>query len=451
MSLISTEQALALLSKRLCDELGIFFDEEKYADLLRRLQPTLRAFASDGERERYLLTLAQSEWKPGDREALIDCLTIGESYFFRDSALWEFMSNSALPELIRNAKMRGAPVSIWSAACCTGEEPYTVSMLINTIDPTLPKDSLQILGTDLNSTFVERARKGQFSSWSLRATPENVRARYFSTGDQSKFQIAAPIRDSVRFAQFNLMDLGKGLLPPGMPSCGFDLVFCRNVLIYFSRVQARATLERLHNCLSDNGVMILTPTDIELAPSQSFSVNSARDLIFLRKRSTKAPNNLAQGERTLSALAAAAQVPVVSSRLEIVAPAEAWVSTKRNDAPTLSLLKTASMVERGDYQEAVNQLELILRQHDCGVDFYVLVIKALANSGRISEGLEWVDTAIKKFSLNEMLYYWKAVLLQQNNKNEEAIQPLQQAIFVDSKFVMGHFAMFMLLNRLKQP
>jgi len=112
----------------------------------------------------------------------------------------------------------------------------------------------------------------------------------------------------------------------------------------------------------------------------------------------------------------------------------------------------SELIGRGDYEQAVLALEQrILRDGTgTGVDYYLMLLSALTNARRPQEALKWADLAIKKFSLNESLYYWKSVLLQEIGSDEDSLLPLQQAIFIDPDFVMGHFTMFMVLRRLRR-
>ncbi len=186
------------------------------------------------------------------RTQLIDAMTTNETFWFRDAPQFELFQNQLLPELNR----RRRPIRIWSAACSTGQEPYSISMCVleaRRLNQSLKVD-VQILGTDLAGGVLETARRAIYSDLAVaRGLPEELKQRYF-LHHQDGWQLKPEVMRLVRLQQFNLLNpftaLGK-----------FDLIFCRNVLIYFSPERKRDILKRMAEALNPDGYLFLSSTE----------------------------------------------------------------------------------------------------------------------------------------------------------------------------------------------
>ncbi len=186
------------------------------------------------------------------RTRLIDAMTTNETFWFRDAQQFELLQKQLLPTLSRRLR----PARIWSAACSTGQEPYSISMCVHEairFNPSL-KIEVQILATDLASSVLETARRAIYSDLAMsRGLPEDFKQRYFLPHPDG-WQLKPEITRLVRFQQLNLLNsfatLGK-----------FDLIFCRNVLIYFAPERRREILERMTAALNPKGYLFLSSTE----------------------------------------------------------------------------------------------------------------------------------------------------------------------------------------------
>ena len=157
-------------------------------------------------------------------------ITIGETYFFRDSAQFALLRDRVLPDLFSPARLRAhdAPIRIWSAGCASGEEPYSLAILLHQLGWS---SRAQVFGTDVSRPLLRQARQAQYSRWSLRGVPEEIVATYFKrSGD--RFVLLPAIARAVEFRYLNLADAGYPSPQSGV--WGMDLILCRNVLIYFA-------------------------------------------------------------------------------------------------------------------------------------------------------------------------------------------------------------------------
>jgi len=182
-------------------------------------------------------------------------LTVGESYFFRDGAAQEALSRHVLPALIAERRHRGSlHLRLWSAGCSTGEEPYTLAMLVDRLLPDRADWHVTILGTDIDTTALEQARGGIYREWSLREAPAWCRA-YFTRRGNDRFELSPEIRAMVAFAPQNLAAAGQ-VVPGAM-----DVILCRNVLMYFTAAAQQATVGRLVKALVDGGWLVVSAAE----------------------------------------------------------------------------------------------------------------------------------------------------------------------------------------------
>lgn len=176
--------------------------------------------------------------------ALIDRLTIAETYFFRDRGQMELLRDTILPELIREAQ--GRRLRIWSAGCSTGEELYSIAMLVDA----LGAPAVELLGTDVNAYVIEQASRGLYRERSLRGLPDALRKAYLKPHGR-ELRISSRLQEKTRFWVENLL-LGEG--EPQMR--GIDLIICRNVFIYFEKTLIPEVLERFYRALRPNGLLM---------------------------------------------------------------------------------------------------------------------------------------------------------------------------------------------------
>ena len=209
------------------NEYGLFYPPNRYDDLIRGLSAT--ALLAYGERDSSLIisNILQNGSVPADiSEELISSLTITETYFFRESPSILLFVNKIIPVI----KERGAEFNIWSAGCSSGEEPYSLAILLkeNLEESHLKK--VKILATDINHKALEKARDGIYTEWSFRETPSGIKERYFKQS-HGKWIIDGQIKKMVEFRKINL---AGDIFPDNIGFMKFDMIFCRNVLMYLS-------------------------------------------------------------------------------------------------------------------------------------------------------------------------------------------------------------------------
>ncbi len=188
------------------------------------------------------------------KDDVIDAMTTNETFWFRDVYPYDHLKNTLFPQLMTSANKMLGPVRIWSAACSSGQEPYSISMMVEEYrqkSSGILMRPIQIVATDLATTVLEQARKGEYDKLSvMRGLPSDRLDRFFDQVSDSSWRIKSLLRERIEFRPINLMDsysaLGK-----------FDIVFCRNVLIYFNADLKRQILQKIHAALKPQGILYL--------------------------------------------------------------------------------------------------------------------------------------------------------------------------------------------------
>ncbi|MET0791912.1 MAG: protein-glutamate O-methyltransferase CheR [Polyangiaceae bacterium] len=211
---------------------------------------------------------------------MIDALTTHETSFFRDRLPFMALAEAIIPELIASRRQERR-ISIWSAGCSTGQEAYSVALLLRERFPLLAHWQIQILATDVSTTTIERARQGRFSAAEIkRGINDNLRDKYFDRCGVD-FVLNESIRSSVTWATNNL----AGEWPPRSP---FDVVLMRNVLIYFAPEVRGRILQRTSANLAADGFLLLGASETTFGQSEAFRTQSICGATTYRKVATSA-------------------------------------------------------------------------------------------------------------------------------------------------------------------
>ena len=217
--------------------------------------------------------------------ALASLLTTGESYFFRDREQFALLRNSILPELVKRSKRRR--LRIWCAGCSSGEEPYSIAILLKDLLPLRDDRPVLILGTDINDKALEQARKGIYSEWSFRQTDPGLRRRFFSKRDDC-WEIDEDIRAMVTFGRCNLVmdtfpDSSRDLHE-------MDLILCRNVFIYFRPEAVGQVAGKFADTLKDGGYLLTGHGELHLQSLNRLKTRMFNEQVILEKVSETGPD-----------------------------------------------------------------------------------------------------------------------------------------------------------------
>ena len=205
---------------------------------------------------------------------VVDAMTTNESLFFRDSKPFEALTTLMLPRLCATGGNR--PVRIWCAAASTGQEPYSIAIILEENAARFGSRPVEILGTDLSQAALRRARVGEFTAFEVgRGMPKEYLSRYFTKTSRNHYIINQKVRSRVRFEMRNLLENFDRIGP-------FDIVFCRNVLIYFDRATKQDVLERLAEIIPQNGFLVLGGPETTLGLTDKFARHPEWRNVYVR-------------------------------------------------------------------------------------------------------------------------------------------------------------------------
>jgi chemotaxis protein methyltransferase CheR len=242
-----------------------------------------RAARAEHDTPARLLDRLESDQSEALLQALVRHVTIGETYFFRHPEHFDALREELLPELMR---ARGATrvLRAWSAGCASGEEAWSAAIVL--ASRAKADFTLTVLGTDINRNSLETARTGVYGAWSRRGPLPYATGHLLQEPDGTT-RIARELRDLVRFEYLNLHDPIYPSLLTGTQ--GLDLIFCRNVLVYFEPEAARAVLARFHLCLIDGGYLVLSAFDAALAPDGFETIHLGKTTVLRKRRDPAQP------------------------------------------------------------------------------------------------------------------------------------------------------------------
>jgi chemotaxis protein methyltransferase CheR len=456
MSRQISDPQLFRLSEYVTGWLGLHFPKKRWSDLERNIRHASQELGFE-DTDACIERLVSGQFEKEQEEILTVHLTIGETYFFREQKSFDILENRILPDLIASRRGREQRLRIWSAGCSTGEEPYSLAILLSRLIPDLREWQITILATDVNSRSLGKAVQGVYSDWSFRGVPQWIRQKYFTKTPDGRYELPPAIRRMVTFSILNLAEDSYPSLSTNTNA--MDIILCRNVLMYFEPKQHLQVIGSFQRSLLEGGWLIVSPCETSPAFSSCFETVMFPGAAFYKRN-----------EQGGKALAVMPPVPVGIADARYASPIVPLVAPKPLSPVPLSapdLVKPAAPPEQprvfedalvlyrqGSYEEAAYMLSGLLTRSGAGSGTQptfgkavALMAQAQANRGEIALALDWVDRAIAVDKLNAELYYLRATIFQEQGEISKALASLKQALYLDHSFVMAHFAMGMLTLR----
>jgi chemotaxis protein methyltransferase CheR len=256
------------------DVTGLYFSDNSRYFLEKRLETRMEAIGGMSPRD-YLSFLRFDSHRDEEWDQLISLITTTETYFMREERQLRCFQRDVLPIL----KQRSGPqkMRIWSAGCSTGEEPYTIAMLVR--DAGIPEEQVEIFATDINSRALARAKEGVYGDSAFRAVDAAFKERWFTRVSPGKLRIKDEIRQRISFSRFNLLETDRyALLPP------MDVIFCRNVIIYFDLESKVKVILRFFEKMRSGGFLMLGHSESLISITDKFKlIHLPGDLVYTKE------------------------------------------------------------------------------------------------------------------------------------------------------------------------
>ncbi len=385
-------------------------------------------------------------------------VTIGETYFFREAAHFTLLRKVILPEF-RQRQRDGQRFRAWSAGCSTGEEPYSIALALR--EEGTPAT---VVGTDVSRARLGAARRGEYRQWSFRGVPTTTIERYFAR-DRETMTLVPDVRRDVEFRYLNLASDSYPEMSSGV--YGMDVIFCRNVLIYFDRDTVAHVAASLLATLGADGWLLLGATDPPLhdyvkcevvqtdagLAYRHFRGTAHRSIRLGREGVLPAPPNRAQPPMASEPFVPSPQAALREPEPEPGAsppPVRPPEQLPDSSGPS-SALSSAELVSsdesafntyvRRDYLGTIALIAPAATRGDASAKDFVLYIRALANLGRLDEAGRACAVALERYRDNAELHYLHAVLVAQSGQYTESARAAKRALYLDRSMIVAHLAL----------
>ncbi len=441
--------------------MGLHFEDAKLdslADVLRERMESLSCstFASYEQR------LVGSS--PDEVRTLAGQLTVAETYFFR---YWNHFRAFAEVVLPARAAAPGPHkrLNVLSAGCASGEEPYSLAIMVLEHLPTAASLELNIQAVDVNPAVLERAARGRYSSWSLRDTPKDLSARHFRAEGRD-FQLSDAVRSMVVFEERNLVDDADAFWREGR----FDVVFFRNVMMYFSPEVAAATVNRISRSLSPGGYLFLGHAETLRGVSHDFHLRHTHETFYYQRRdgapasapeiARAATSRAAPSERLAAALDLAdtswiSAIQHASDRIEHLTRETPSKPPRSLSSPTATtrgrpradLGPAFELLRQERFAEAMEALPAEVKDATVDLDAQLLRAVLLMNRGLLTDAEGMCGHILNSDELNAGAHYLMALCREHAGDRVAAVEHDTAAAHLDAGFAMPHLHLGLLVRR----
>lgn len=419
------DAVLGRLSEMATKQFALRFPPDRWAELARgvasaALELGIADLAGWAEQ------LAGGRHAPDDWMAIVNHLTIPETYFFRQREALVMLENDVLPERIALRRSQNRPVRLWSAGCASGEEPYSLAILVRQRFPQLGERDVVIAGTDVNSRVLARAARGLYTEWSFRDAPPWLKEGYFHRTGTGRYEIDAGVQHLVHFARLNL---ATPLYPAEFgPRADFDVIFCRNVLMYFSAEWQERIVRRFHDALAPDGWLFVGPCDITAAQAAELQLTQIKPGAFQKRARTVAapavtPPRSQFEEEVVRTLSAEPETAAVRDAVAMAQPAPAV--SPSNPPPETAPLADVDATAEAALERA----------------------RSFADRGELDAALAACNEALARDTLNPDLHFLRACILQEQQRPAEAAQAFRRVLYLDERAVLAEFGLATLAER----
>lgn len=433
--------------------LGLSFDDARLGFLGEVLQRRVARFGTSAEA--YMRDLEAGK-APSEPAALAQELTVGETYFFRNSEQFHALAEIVLPERMR-AGGGVKTLRILSAGCASGEEAYSVAILLREtiLDPGW---DIEIRAIDLNPAALERAAQARYSSWALRETPPEVQRKWFRPNGR-ELVLDEAVRAAVRFEERNLASDDEALWQPR----SFDVVFCRNVVMYFAPEQARALLMRIARALQPGGYLFLGHAETLRGLSDEFHLRHTHGTFYYQRK--EGPECVVSGSTQAAArvLPASGATPNFGDTwVEVIRAASdrvtALVSGPRPSRqpeagllPPWDLAAAFDLLRTERFAEALALVRGLPAASARDPDVLLLTATLLAHSGQPSAAEETCRGLFEIDDLNAGGHYVFALCREAAGDRAGAVEHDRVASYLDPAFAMPRLHLGLLAKQAGDP
>ncbi len=422
---------MANINRRINELLGLHFSENQWEGLERRLQKAAIALHMEYKLDKLDLWIAQPSIPQDQLEVLIEHLTICETYFFREKTALQLLTEIIIRSIDALTKTGKKRLNVWCAACSTGEEPYSIAMTLMESLPNLDQWEITLLGTDLNVQALKKAQRGEYSPWSFRNTPESIKQKYF-TKSEKRLLINPDIKKMVQFSQHNLATDAFPASNDG--SKQWDVIFCRNVLMYFSPDVIKRITKKFYDVLKTDAWFITSQVELNDEYFNAFHRVMFQNGIFYKK----SPKETFKSKKEQSLLAIKLKPSVPSLQPKLKFNTEKASQRNRIKTPSQVYIKKQEhlLISRNSSDQLVSQDTALF-----------VKARALADAGKLDEAAETMSSILKTGNGMAEHFFVYATILIEMERFQEADQYLVKALYLEPNHLAARLNRSQLLKK----
>ena len=440
--------------------IGLHFDDGKLGFLADILRQRMERTGCD-QFSSYHRRISAATREPEELRVLAEQLTVCETYFFRYADHFRAFTEAVIPERMA-ARAPCRRLRILSAGCASGEEAYSLAILIRERLPALASWEILIRGIDVNVSMLEKARCGRYSSWSLRETPPDVQEKYFRAAGRD-FVLDGAVISAVTFQERNMVEED----PLFWQQDAFDIVFCRNVTMYFTPEAARSVVERISQSLTPGGFLFLGHAETLRGISQDFHLRHTHETFYYQRRAnrdarctfsfpqisassgspeTGCPAEFERSDSWFDIIQRASERIVnlteESNRSAMRTPGN--VATLEPDsgaplaAPAWDPTVAIDLMREERFAEATEVLRALPPESKADPDAQLLLAALSTNRGDLPEAEKVCERLLKLDELNAGAHYLMALCRDHAGDRDAALRHDRAAVYLDSTFAMPH-------------
>ncbi len=432
------EEQLIEISKKVVDLLGLNFQPNQFIDLDRRLKATAKDLKIEPNISAIYSWISKPEFTNIELNTLSANLTIGETYFFREKKALDLFKNKIIPDLLNQRQNSKKQIKIWSAGCSSGEEPYTLAIILKEYFPELADWEISILATDISPVAIQKALKGEYTDWSFRENDQYIKNKYFTKSDKL-WKINSDIKKMVTFSYLNL---SKNSYPSSITHTeNMDVIFCRNVMMYFTPQIIKEVSDRFYNAIVEDGWLITSQVELNDEYFSNFKRIIYEKAIFYQK------TNITTEKQKISDIASELIPKTLKTKFKKSEKINTLTESEKSSKQIPISVKItehkavspADLYQNGEYQKCITAILNLTEQGKINNEIFNLLVKSIANTTNIIEGEKIIKKIISNTTANAEMYYLYANFLLEQNETEQAESLLKQAIYLDHKHILSHF------------
>ncbi len=436
-----TQDEFEVFQNFIMENSGIFFDDSKIDSLRRALLARTTSMNLRNYNEYYKFLKFNPRGEEEFKE-LLNLVTISETYFFRDAKHLETLRKYILPKLLEEKRLIGdRGIRIWSAGCATGEEPYSIAVILTEELQNIKDWDIEIFASDVSTNALKIAQSGIYTKWSLRSTDRSYIKKYFTLeNEHHRYRLNDEIKRMVKFEYFNLI---KEPFPLSKMGNYWDIIFCKNVTIYFKRDSTKRVIHDFFNSLRDGGILFVGLAESLYQISNEFQlVEMGGSFIYKKEKEEiiKPPYLLpSYPKRKIDVFS-----PFSSTQMKRRTIVERQTSIEQPEKPkekedVLELYKKAEYYfEENQFDRALLELMKIVKTVDNHPETHLMIADIYANDKRYDAAEEECRKAIAINSILTSAHFLLGVVLHKQDKIEEAISELKKTIFLEPNLSMAH-------------